>query len=262
MLHPEFGYFCPGPRLQREVRVTFFAIIFGALIGSITVNALSTRARNSEAEPATSALVPEAAGQPDQNQDSRTDIPAVKATPSESQIFDDRASRTAYPLVTATVEPGKRARNLNGCEENSSPTAQGQCASDNKLRPVRLRSVNNPPEIARIPLGRATALEAAVPMSAPGNDGSANLELQTSQVAQSAATTSPAVGAEDAARENLNSPSASPKKPHKIARAQNRHRNEKSERVAVRRRWDSSVGRAYAWDRPYAPTPGFWVWSW
>ena len=58
MLHPEFGYFCPGPRLQREVRVTFFAIIFGALIGSITVTALSTRARNSEAESATSALAP------------------------------------------------------------------------------------------------------------------------------------------------------------------------------------------------------------
>ena len=69
MLHPEFGYFCPGPRLQREVRVTFFAIIFGALIGSITVTALSTRARNSEAESATSALVPEAAGRPDQNQE-------------------------------------------------------------------------------------------------------------------------------------------------------------------------------------------------
>ena len=145
MSHPEFGYFCPGPRLRREVQVAFFAIIFGALIGSITVTALSTTARNSEAESATSALFREAAGRPDRNQESRKDIPAVNAAPpSESQIFDDQASRTAYPLVTTTVEPGKRGRNLNGCEENSSPTAQGQCASD-KFGPVRLRSANNPP---------------------------------------------------------------------------------------------------------------------
>ena len=60
MSHPEFGSFCPAPRLRREVRVAFFAIAFGALIGSIAVTALSTRARNPEAESATvgSALVP------------------------------------------------------------------------------------------------------------------------------------------------------------------------------------------------------------
>jgi hypothetical protein len=265
MLHPEFGYFCPTARLRRDVRVAFCAIIFGALIGSVTVAALSTRGRNSEAESATltNARVVETATRPDRNQGSRTEIPAVNATPpSESQIFDDQASRTAYPLVTATVEPGKRASNLNGCEENSSPTAQGQCASE-KFGPVRVRSVNNPPEIARIPLGRTTALEAAAPMGAPGNNGSANLELQTSQVAQSPATTSPPVGAEDARGDRPRSGAESRKQSYRVARAQNPHHRGRTTPTVRRNRENGfgGLGRAYAFDGAYGRT-GFWYWSW
>src|SRR5947209_5541386 len=40
--HPEFGYFCPPPRLRRDVRVACLAVMFGALIGSVTVAVLRT----------------------------------------------------------------------------------------------------------------------------------------------------------------------------------------------------------------------------
>ena len=262
MSHPEFGYFCPAPRLRREVRVAFFAIAFGALIGSITVTALSTRARNPEAESAAvgSALVPEAAARSDRKQGSREiDALAGTARASKSEVVDEQAS-TAHSLASPTVESEKPATNLDPCQEKSSPSAQGHCVAE-KFGSVRRGPVNNTPDVARIPLGRPTALEAEAPMGA----GAANLELQTPQITQQAATTSP-LGAEGAAREGLQSHSASPKKPHKIARAQNRHRSEKSERiVAIRRGRDSesgALGRAYARDSSFAPMRGFWVWSW
>ncbi len=265
MSHPEFGYFCPAPRLRREVRVAFFAIAFGALIGSITVTALSTRARNPEAESAAvgSALVPQAAARSDRKQGSREiDALAGTARANKSGVVDEQAS-TAHSLASPTVESEKPATNLDPCQEKSSPSAQGHCVAE-KFGSVRRGPVNNTPDVARILLGRPTALEAEAPMGAP-TAGAANLELQTPQITQQPATTS-SLGAEGAAREGLQSHSASPKKPHKIARAQNRHRSEKSERiVAVRRGRDSesgALGRAYARDSSFAPMRGFWVWSW
>ena len=266
-IHPEFGYFCPTPRLRRDVRVAFFAIIFGALIGSATVAALSIRARNADPESAALAnpRLAGAATRSDRKQGSRgIEALAGTATATKSQVVDDQAS-TADPLVPSTVKSEKAAANVNACEEKSSLTAQDHCRSE-KFGPVKLRSVNNAPDIARLPLGRPTALEGAAPMGAPGDTGSAKLQLPTPQVAHPAATTSPPAGVEDAPREGLHSPSASPKKPHKIARAQKRHHSERSERVtAVRRGWESDFGapgRAYARDSSYASTRGFWVWSW
>ena len=265
MSHPEFGYFCPAPRLRREVRVAFFAIAFGALIGSIAVTALSTRARNPEAESATvgSALVPEAPPRSDRKEGSREiDAVAGTARTSKSEAVDEQAS-TAHSFASPIVESEKPATNLNPCQEKSSTSAQGHCVAE-KFSSVRRAPVNNTPDVARVLLGRPTALEAEAPMSAP-TAGAANLDLQTPQITHQPATASP-LGAEGAAREGVQSHSALPKKPHKIARAQNRHRSEKSERrVVVRRGWEGEFGaldRAYARDSSFAPMRGFWVWSW
>jgi hypothetical protein len=53
MSHPEFGYFCPAPRLRRGFRVAFVASVFGVFIGSLTVLALSTGTHNPDQESAT-----------------------------------------------------------------------------------------------------------------------------------------------------------------------------------------------------------------
>jgi hypothetical protein len=107
MSHPEFGYFCPAPRLRREVRVALFAIAFGALIGSITVTALSTRARNPEAESAIvgNAPVPEAPARSDRKQGSREiDALAGTARTSKSEVVDEQASM-AHSLASLPLSP-------------------------------------------------------------------------------------------------------------------------------------------------------------
>jgi hypothetical protein len=40
-VHPEFGYFCPAPRVRRELRIALVSILFGMVIGAafVTVRA-------------------------------------------------------------------------------------------------------------------------------------------------------------------------------------------------------------------------------
>ena len=40
-VHPEFGCLAPAPRLRRELRVGFFAMLFGMGVGALAVIAFS-----------------------------------------------------------------------------------------------------------------------------------------------------------------------------------------------------------------------------
>ena len=53
--HPEFGFFCPTPRLRRELRIAFVSILFGAIGGAAGVVALIASHRN--ADPAVASVV-------------------------------------------------------------------------------------------------------------------------------------------------------------------------------------------------------------
>jgi hypothetical protein len=47
-VHPEFGYFCPAPRVRREPRVAVVSILVGMVIGAAIV---TIRAGKSNAIP-------------------------------------------------------------------------------------------------------------------------------------------------------------------------------------------------------------------
>jgi hypothetical protein len=223
MSHPEFGYFCPAPRLRRDFRVAFVASVFGVFIGSLTVLVLSTGTHNPDQESATLITNPRPA--------------ETSATRLERQQ-DPRGIEP--PLQTAT--PSRLQRDKVGSW------------TTDRLGPASLRSVDNPPEIARIPLGRPGSLERA-PADTTAQTGQ---HPTIPEVAHpSAITTSQAV-AEDAASERSESAPGLPKKIHKPHRAQNRRHSERS--LAVRRGRED-FGRAYARDSSYGRLD-FWVWSW
>jgi len=49
-LHPEFGVFCPTPRLRRDLRVVSISILLGAIAGAVAVSVLNAgRERSAEA---------------------------------------------------------------------------------------------------------------------------------------------------------------------------------------------------------------------
>ena len=47
-VHPEFGYFCPGPRARRELRVAVVSILFGMVIGAAVMTVGAGRAGESD----------------------------------------------------------------------------------------------------------------------------------------------------------------------------------------------------------------------
>jgi hypothetical protein len=118
--HPELGYFCPGPRMQRELRVACWAGLVGVVIGAASVIALSRPDR--AAMPASSA-------------------PSVATDPGTLQ------SRVETPH-----------RNGEGTEAGPRVDEVGSTGAI-KPRSYASQS-DNGPELARVPLGRPVPLEA------------------------------------------------------------------------------------------------------
>ena len=49
-VHPEFGWLSPTPRLRRELRMAFFSVILGIVIGAAAVIALSGNKSRDDAQ--------------------------------------------------------------------------------------------------------------------------------------------------------------------------------------------------------------------
>jgi hypothetical protein len=262
--HPEFGYFCPTPRLRRELRIAFVSILFGAIGGAATVVALIASYRN--ADPATVASVVTA--------NAAIAVPPSngEATPAAAQSHNGlQAGPKTSPRLTAMNEVAKghtapAAEQTHAaktaCEDDGS-SMSGPCLADRPRR-VRARATGGS-DVARLPLGRTAAPSDAVLASPP--DGLAE-KLQSSAQDNAAAATPPS-------SENLQDPAhpsgAPAKKTQTTARSQNRHRNEPGGDPRTDRA-DPWVGRVDTNNRSGRPShvnasdgsyarQGFWDWS-
>jgi hypothetical protein len=257
--HPEFGYLCPAPRLRRELGVAFFAALFGAAIGAVSVIALGASDGQGNLASATQARATATVSEP------REGYTGVNASAFNSaDIASNYQVRSGPSSVGPSVDSEKVVANdTTGCEDHRSLDSQRQCPAE-KLHPARPHRADNGPDVARVPLGRPAAVENAAPSAARADSVSNPSDVTPSSVAHSDAGPSAPIRAENAAPEHPHTAPASHTKQHKIARAQNRRHKEASERVAgVTLGVDSgfgSFGRAYARD-PVYPRTGFWDWS-
>jgi hypothetical protein len=255
-MHPEFGYFSPSPRLRRNLRLTLLALAFGATIGSVTVGVLRT---DRNAQPATGAPIQYA-------EISSMYKPPDMATRSDYRI--EIGLRTADPAPgPSMVDSDTAGTNLTPRESQPPLNPQVHCITDNahvhcmneNPRPPRLRSAANSPEIARLPLGRPTALVQA--SQTPADRASEEPTPFHNALA-------PAISAELPASEDAggNCPRFGPesrKQSYRVGGAQ-KSQHRKSRVATDRRNWDNrfgGLGRAYAFDSAYRRT-GFWYWSW
>jgi hypothetical protein len=262
--HPEFGYFCPTPRLRRELRIAFVSILFGAIGGAAAVVALVASHRN--ADPATVASVVTA------NTAKAVPPSNGEATPTGAPSHNGlQAGPKTNPVLTAINEVAKgdtapAAEQTNAaktaCEDDAS-SMSGPCLAD-KPRRVRATATGGP-DVARLPLGRTAAPSDAV-LANPA-DGMAE-KLQSSAQDNAAAATPPS-------SENQQDPAhasgAPAKKTQTIARSQNRQRNEQGADSRTDRA-DPWVGRVDTNNRSGRPghvnaregsyaRQGFWDWS-
>jgi hypothetical protein len=269
--HPEFGYLCPAPRFRRELGVAFFATVFGAVIGAVSVIALSASDREGNSASATQAPAMATVSEP------REGYAGVNASGSNSpDIARNSQVRSSPSSASPPVLSEKaEANGTNGCEDHLSLDSKQQCLTE-KLHRARTRPADNGPDVARLPLGRPAAVENAAPsaaradsvsnpsgVSAPSSVAHADTG-PSAPVAYADTGPSAPIPAESAVPQHPHTAPASHAKPHKIARVQNRRHREPAERVVgVTLGMDNGFGgfgRAYARD-PLYPRTGFWDWS-
>ena len=128
-VHPEFGYFCPGPRARRELRVAVVSILFGMVIGAaiMTVGAGQRRWRptavSSNAHLKSSSSRPVAAGR------QRTEPPIKDADNAKA---DPAEAIKPYPMRMVRVRSSKA---LSTCRDSARPYARNRSRPLPQARP-------------------------------------------------------------------------------------------------------------------------------
>jgi hypothetical protein len=247
-VHPEFGYFCPTPRLRRDVRVAIVSIVLGTIVGVAWVTLRAAHDRDTESA---LAMTHVAHSSVDGDAASSTKVEAIKvdrmrietAKPDAAKsekgnadiaIGDSAKSQGAKvdsaKIASTKVDSAKTdGRSTDGAKTDPLQTDPLKTACDDsrayldaaclapKPRRVRVRVATDSPAIARAPIGR----------SSPSNVGAPAVAVATMpNAAQSAATqNSPATSSAASATQPDAQPAVAPKK-QKIARSHPRHRND------------------------------------
>jgi hypothetical protein len=218
-VHPEFGYFCPTPRLRRRMCVLFACMIVGGIGFAMLRAGLDLTAAHSAASDNTAMMA-------------RAEIASEAG----------RVSDTAAIGLRPTLSQG-----LKTCEEDTWAYLDGRCAAGKKPRVVRVQT--NRPGLATIPLGRGAApvAGAAEPASAVAAAVGRKGDHLPSEAGPSAQADVPLAAA--VATEPSQQPAAAPKKPQKTAHSQNRRREREFHPAPVH-------GYASVPDQRYGPFGG------
>jgi hypothetical protein len=107
-VHPEFGYFCPAPRLRRELRIALVSILFGMVIGAAFVTVRAGQAvetngvsNNAHLKSSAPTRVPGAGGPGFQfkNADNAKPDPVEAIEPYPMRMVRVRSSKAASPIA-------------------------------------------------------------------------------------------------------------------------------------------------------------------
>jgi hypothetical protein len=195
-VHPEFGIFCPAPRLRRWLRVALACVALAA-IGF----AMMATGDRPDAESALAAATAD-------------ESPAVESSPAAS--VTPRASVAGMSTFAGTQVGAEKT----SCVGETWVYVDGKCAAAKPRKPRMVRVPVYRPAIASIPLGRNVAPIASVGESGAVAGTARNRQGDASKPAQVA----PADSATAAAAEPAERPVAAPKR--KTARNQNRRREQ------------------------------------
>ena len=221
-VHPEFGLFCPTPRLRRWLRVALVLVVGGA--GGLAVVA-------SGHDPAAESAL------------------SVAAVDEDADV----ATRPAMIPAPSIVAPGGRA-----AERPQTDAAKPTCVGDTwvyldgkcvAVKPRKPRMVRVPvyrPAIASIPLGRSAPHMTGATDAAKSGAGPAARQAEASKPARAA----PADAAVTGAAEPAEQPVAKPKKTQKTAH-KTRRRDPYGNNAWREVRVDDWYARAYAPRREY-----------
>jgi hypothetical protein len=218
-VHPEFGFFCPSPRLRRWLRLTLAAVA----VGGIGLGVMAT-GHDTDADSAAAVAAADARAA------AETSLP-VSFTPVAAVA--PRSSAAAGAQIAADKP---------SCLGDSA-SVDGKCAVEKPRKPRMVRVPGNRPVIASIPLGRTAAPHlGANEISTPAAGAASGRQADTSKTAQ--ATTADAATA--GSTEQAQKPAATKKKT-----AHNRRRDQYGyggwREVRVDDGWSRGYGYGYGY---------------
>jgi hypothetical protein len=212
-LHPEFGYFCPSPKLRRRLWALLAFLVFGSIVGANGIVSMADHDRDADAK----VMVAHTREGPEA-QAGRG--PAAATALTSGQAGKTVAEKTA-PATTAKSDAiaamaksdrsrpdASKPESANAaCRETTWSFLDGKCAPGNapKLRVVRVPT--NRPAIAAVPLGRIVP-----PAQAP------DPASKSAEVAAADTSVAPPLPAPEASQR----PAAASKRPQKSAQARRR----------------------------------------
>jgi hypothetical protein len=250
-LHPEFGGFCLTAPFRRDIRVVAVSVLLGTMVGGLGA-ATDQRRTPASTSAATALAISEAASIAAESSSSRGDVNDTTKAGSES------GGGLAFALA-AEANPGPKAK-CPGVTPGNDPGC-----SFFKPRRVRVRALNDAPEMARIAVGRPAAPSVAI---APQNSAqNSPAKLAVSEPTEEKSPLAVA-HAQPLASQALSGRTAAKKLQKTTRRSRG---NDRWIDPAPRDRADPWYARAEnnpgAARRPYAreassARKGFWDWSW
>jgi hypothetical protein len=236
---PRVWLLSPTPRLRRELRMAFFSVMLGIVIGAAAVIALSGNKTPDDAQ--VSGL---------------SSASVISEHPTEGMLANEVKDHTSNSNGTkAQVNSENDKPNATTTCEGANPSCGATPPHASRPRAMRKPAANDAVAIGRAPLGRPVAPTTEMLSVAPSESSERALE-------RSAAGHSEEAAADPGSPDRLMD-----KKPHKSARARPRERaaNYRNDRGGSRigrvyERPRGELDRTYALDRSYGPR-SFWDWS-
>ena len=156
-VHPEFGYFCPGPGLRRVLGVAVVSILFGLIIGTSVIRLRAGHDRQADnawtiahIEPSRAATVLPAATEPGSSLTGNvaTGAPNGALKPFPTRIVRVHPAKDRSPLAAVPLGRTKPAERF--LRHRSLPRRHGR-ASEQKTerqlcRPLRMICFVRPPQ--------------------------------------------------------------------------------------------------------------------
>jgi ribonuclease E len=231
-LHPEFGYFCPSPKLRRRLWALLAFLVFGSIVGASGIlsiaehdhDAAALMVAHADDGPEAQAAAPGQAAAParhpaaggtttiEKSAIARTAVEkAVAARETKSGAVKSEVAR----LDTGRPEAGKPDAAKPVCEETTWSYLDGKCISGNARKVRVVRVPTNRPAIAAVAIGRTAAPAPAANPAAPAANAAENRksEPSPSKAAQADATVAAAPTDTDPSQR----PAAGSKKPQRAA---------------------------------------------
>jgi hypothetical protein len=156
-IHPEFGGFCLTARLRRDIRVVAVSVLLGTMVGGVGAAIVGLTSRSLANTSTATALAI-----------SETAIKAAESSSSQGDASDTTKAGSASgsglaSALAAEADPAPKAK-CQGVTHGNEPGC-----SFFKTRRVRVRALNDAPEMARVAVGRSAAPSVAPPQNSAQN---------------------------------------------------------------------------------------------